>query len=106
MCLILGNELTVSYSKNLIQEYREEIYRSYRALISEEEAQAQLRSLTRSLFSADIAVKRAESREASARRSVTSPPCAGSLSATIIRVGENEVGSSITPTSRHRDKGI
>lgn len=89
-----------NFSHNLIQEYKNELYETYGVFVDDEEAQIQLRSLTRSMFPTDIAGKCAESREQGARKGV-SPACTGSLSATMSADGGDEVGASITPTSGH-----
>lgn len=91
------------FSQVLIAEYQEEMRSTYGVLVSEAEAQEQLRSLVRSMFPTTIAVNCAESREQGARVGF-SRPCAGSLSATMAAGGGSEVGASITPTSGQKKK--
>ncbi len=75
------------FSKDLIAEYRKEMSVTYGVSVSEDEAQEQLRSLTRALFPAK--------READAVPVALAPARDAS-----------EVGASITPTSGHRDKNL
>jgi hypothetical protein len=97
--------MSVSFSKSLIKEYQTEMYSVYGVLVSDQDAQIQLRALARSMFPTVIAVNCAESREQGASRCFSNP-CAGSLSATMAADSGNGVGASITPTSGHREKKL
>ena len=74
-----------------------EMYKTYGVFVSEANAQAQLLSLTRSMFPIIIAEQRTESREQGARVDA-SRPCAGSLSVMLSDDDGVRVGASITPT--------
>lgn len=90
--------MSVTFSDSLIKEYQDEMYSTYGVLVNETDAQTQLRTLVRSIFTSVIAEQRTGSREQGAMRGL--PACAGSLSVKLDDDGE-EVGASITPTSGH-----
>lgn len=94
--------MSVSFSNSLIKEYQAEMYSTYGVLVSDQDAQIQLRALARSMFPTVIAEQGTESRESSAMLGL--PACADSLSVTLVNDGGDEVGASITPTSGHQDK--
>ncbi len=87
----------VSFSRDLIEEYKTEMAEAYVVFLCDADAQIQLQSLVRSMFSTVIAGQMTESRESSARQGVT-PSCRSSLSVMLSNDGGNEVGASITPT--------
>jgi hypothetical protein len=92
--------MSVTFSERLIKEYQEEMRTSYGVFVDFADAQIHLRALARSMFPTVIAEHSAESRERSAMDADTAP-CVRSLSAKMRCDGGNEVGASITPTSRH-----
>ena len=93
------------YSETLIKEYQYEMQTTYGVFVNDAEAQIQLRTLVRSMFSTVIAEQKTESREQGARKgSVSLPACTGSLSVTLSDDGESKVGASITPTLGQWDK--
>ena len=78
---------------------------TYGVFVDDAEAQIQLLTLVRSMFTTVIAEQKTESREQGARKgSVSLPACTGSLSVTLSDDGKNKVGASITPTLGQQDK--
>lgn len=92
-----------SLSKQIIKEYQNELYEMCGVFVNEAEAEIQLRSLVSSMFPTVIAGNCAESREQGAMVAFRRH-CAGSLSATMTADGGDEVGASITPTSRQSNQ--
>jgi hypothetical protein len=73
-----------SFSEPLIVEYQDEMSTTYGVVVSAEDAQVELHSLTRGLFG--------------------NATGAGAGATARHRTGASEVGDSITPTSGHLDK--
>ena len=93
-----------AFSKQLIKEYQQEMQATYGLIVSDADADRQLRSLVRTFFGNAIAEDCSESRKSvQVRRRRT---CGDLLSG---RLGDgvcDEVGASITPTSGHKFKRI
>ena len=86
------------YSKTLIKEYQEEMRLTYGVFVNDADAQVQLTTLVRSMFSTVIAEQGTESRERGARKGSALPTCTCSLSVALSADDKNKVGASITPT--------